>query len=616
MKKQLLALSLLLASFGLFSQSTVWQHLDANTGTLYGARHLSAVDSSTCWAIFGNGVSTTQAINQFTRTTDGMTFTVGTFLPDTFSFMPSNICAVNDTMAFISTYNKGYPAPRASQILKTIDGGVNWTVISDTLTMFTGADNFANVVHFFDTNIGWCMGDPNNPSTEFEMYTTMDGGNTWTQVPGANIPNPLTSGNGEYGLTDIYATYGTGHIWFGTTAGRVLHSADTGKTWTVSTVGGIAAGVAGLTFRDAQNGLVWGRNTTSGPVVLKKTSDGGMTWTTINITGSLNVGTYQFSAIPGRAAYMSTGVTPGSTTDYVTSVTTDDGATWNVLETGTTDYYRMLELQMLDSAHGWAGTFTDAGGLDGMAKFIGPVTPLTCPMSVTSTTATICSGNAVTLTASGAQTYTWSANAGSATTSTVTLSPSASDTYTVTGTAGSCTNTATFSLTVNPTPTVSATAANDTICNLNSAALSASGGTTYVWTGSGLVSTSGANVSTTTYTAAGTYSYVVTGTSTGCSHKDTVFVTVLPCVGIAEVNGTIAGIYPNPSKGHVTVELGKSTGGAKVAVVDMIGNTVYQQSVSNGTTRINLDLGTMPKGMYLLTVSNSTGSSTRKLIIE
>jgi hypothetical protein len=71
---------------------------------------------------------------------------------------------------------------------------------------------------------------------------------------------------------------------------------------------------------------------------------------------------------------MSVGLNSGSTA-YVTSITPDDGTTWNVLDQGTTNPFRMLQVQMLDSAHGWAGCFSNDSlpiGTNGMDKYRGP----------------------------------------------------------------------------------------------------------------------------------------------------------------------------------------------------------------------------------------------------
>ncbi|MFA6517326.1 MAG: hypothetical protein WCU83_09365, partial [Bacteroidia bacterium] len=105
-------------------------------------------------------------------------------------------------------------------------------------------------------------------------------------------------------------------------------------------------------------------------------------------------------------------------------------------------------------------------------------------ISVTSGS-TICSGASVSLTASGASSYSWSPSTGlSATTgATVIATPSSTVTYTITGTdTNNCSNTANTTLTVNAaitTPTLSSSSA--TICNTTSANLTSyvtSGGTT------------------------------------------------------------------------------------------------------------------------------------------
>jgi hypothetical protein len=214
----------------------------------------------------------------------------------------------------------------------------------------------------------------------FEIWRTNNGGTSWTRDADANVPVPAAS---EYGLTNAYTIYGK-RVWAGTTDGRVYASADSGKTWTVSSTI-LAGGSDGLAFRDSLNGMVWGTSSAASfAPALVKTSDGGNTWTQLNL--GANVGTTAICTVPKRDAYMSIGLDSASSAGtgvvgngIVTSVTYNDGASWTILEshaggTGALPFY-MLSVQMLDSTHGWAGNFPDntlPNGIGGMNKYMGP----------------------------------------------------------------------------------------------------------------------------------------------------------------------------------------------------------------------------------------------------
>ncbi len=173
-----------------------------------------------------------------------------------------------------------------------------------------------------------------------------------------------------------------------------------------------------------------------------------------------------------------------------------------------------------------------------------------------SQSSTLCSGNSVVLTATGAGTFSWSPATGlSATTgNTVTASPTNTTTptiYTVTGTsAAGCISPAssqgTFTVTVNSTPTITLSSSpTSSICLNGSLTFTSTGANTYTWSASangGLASTSGANVGATP-TSTGTASYTVNATSAaGCTNTATKNITVnaLPNVTITPAtSGTL-----------------------------------------------------------------------------
>jgi hypothetical protein len=85
------------------------------------------------------------------------------------------------------------------------------------------------------------------------------------------------------------------------------------------------------------------------------------------------------------------------------------------------------------------------------------------PTLTVSGTTTICSGQSTVLSASGADTYTWTSGP---TASDYTVSPTGNATYSVNGTSLGCpTNMATVSVTVNPSPVITSQSGNVTVCD-------------------------------------------------------------------------------------------------------------------------------------------------------
>lgn len=127
----------------------------------------------------------------------------------------------------------------------------------------------------------------------------------------------------------------------------------------------------------------------------------------------------------------------------------------------------------------------------------------------------ICEGDSSILSATGADSYIWD-NTGtlsSGVDSVVTATPANTTTYTVIGTVGSCTASTTFTLTVNPLPTILTTAPADITClNPSSVLTATSAGNTIVWDGPGMV----AVPDPATATEPGTYTVTVTTPATGC----------------------------------------------------------------------------------------------------
>ncbi len=146
----------------------------------------------------------------------------------------------------------------------------------------------------------------------------------------------------------------------------------------------------------------------------------------------------------------------------------------------------------------------------------------------------ICSGQGVTLTASGAGSYNWSPSTYLNTTfgGSVVANPTAPITYTVTGTSGSCTDTGTISLTIDPLPIVQPGGTYSMCVNeTEQLGLTVTGGTapfnTYSWSPASTLNNPSIANPISNATTSTTYTVQVTD-SEGCIGTGTVPVTVNP----------------------------------------------------------------------------------------
>ena len=169
---------------------------------------------------------------------------------------------------------------------------------------------------------------------------------------------------------------------------------------------------------------------------------------------------------------------------------------------------------------------TSASGCVNSDDVIVTVIPL--PVVNAGPDVSICPNASITLTASGADTYTW--NPGASSGSSVNVSPSTTSSYTVTGTLSGCVSTDDVIVTVLPDPTIDA-GLDAAICIGSGTILTASGANSYSWD-NGLGSGNGFTVSPIVSTT-----YIVTGTDdNGCLGTDEVVITVNP---LPDVDGGV-----------------------------------------------------------------------------
>jgi hypothetical protein len=218
----------------------------------------------------------------------------------------------------------------ASRIYLTRDGGESWkrTFINDEPTAFYDCLAFENARH------GLALSDP--VDGKFRLIETWDGGATWAIVDSEGMPPALS---GEFGFaasgTCIEAASGRWYIASGgVDPGRIFRS-DDGYRWEVSNsslVGGAAAGVFSVRFRDAKNGIAVGgdfERPTANVNVAGWSSDGGISWHKADSSpGGYRSGV---SWVHGRER-IAIAVGPSGS-----DITFDSGQNWRVFDNGTFD---------------------------------------------------------------------------------------------------------------------------------------------------------------------------------------------------------------------------------------------------------------------------------------
>jgi hypothetical protein len=178
-----------------------------------GINYVSPVNANVVWATAYDGSGGGAVIQEFTRTINGGSTWVPGVVNNAAGLEIAMIYGVSAVVAYVPMYRTSGSLPQG--IYVTTNGGVAWTR-QTTASFDYAAGGFPNVVHFWNANDGFCQGDPT--SNYFELYTTANGGTTWTVflLPIFRHPFP------ENGASLVITASSGDTIWFGTNKGRRL----------------------------------------------------------------------------------------------------------------------------------------------------------------------------------------------------------------------------------------------------------------------------------------------------------------------------------------------------------------------------------------------------------
>ena len=366
----------------------------------------------------------------------------------------------------------------------------------------------------------------------------------------------------------------------------------------------------------------------------------------VNITGNTTVcegSSYNVSASGGTSYLWNTGDTtasvsfmPTDTTTYTVTVTNSigcsasDSITVNLIATNftfPTDTFVCAgdSLQMIAGggvSYSWSTgattntdwitptdtttyyiTITDANVCSQTDSFV--VNYNLFPTLTTSfTDTTLCSNYPLTVTAYGADTYSWT-NGDS--TAIANITSSANTTYTVTGTTNGCSISADVIVTVNQSPDINLDDEYLLYTN-NSIILGVTGGYTYLWnTGETTkdIFISGDSL------GHGTYNYWVKATATnGCITTDSTIINVSWGVGFNENKTTKINMYPNPTSNYLIISTNFDY--FSYQLIDIKGNIISSDVVNSNVAKI--DFSMFDKGIYFVKVTNNEKTFTNKII--
>jgi photosystem II stability/assembly factor-like uncharacterized protein len=199
---------------------------------------------------------------------------------------------ISDLVGFACGWNNYF--------IKTTDGGATWTPV----TVGTGVWYYRDV-EFWDANNGIAVAVMNS-TTDQAAFITSNGGTTWA---------PSTSGMATADVMGVsYATQST--VFAVGQSANVYKSTDGGHNWTVSST--LSAMLLGVDFSSASFGVVGGEEK------MFATSNGGSSWTTY-VTGYENF----YGALSSSDG---TGYIGGS--DEHIYKTTNYGQSWTIDNTG------------------------------------------------------------------------------------------------------------------------------------------------------------------------------------------------------------------------------------------------------------------------------------------
>ncbi len=479
---------------------------------------------------------------------------------------------------FFTSNNIGMAVGNNGRITKTVDGGTNWTSSNAIPTCNL------NSVFFSSIDSGWI-------ASSCGIYSTTDGGLNWSLQ---------TSGNGEE-VNDIFF-YNSQFGWAVGNKLSIMRTVDGGANWTIDTLASYATNnpLLAVYFRDSNNGWIGGGEK------LHYTTDGGLSWT----QGSSLLIDWIYSIDFGDD-YNGVGAGMGGSTTY----TYDWGTNWafNGSATPNNEYIYGVSFSSADSVYmvGQSGIilFSNNGGSNWATQTSGVTNNLNGVYFPSLNTGyavgdagTIlkCANNCTPTYSTDSQvacnSYTWIDGV------TYTSSNNTA-THTLVNAEG-CDSIITLNLTINTI--------NTSITQTGLVLTAGEVGVNYQWLDCSAMSIITGSTSQ-SYTATENGEYAVIVSNNICLDTSSCF--AVTNVGIVENSfGSDFIVFPNPTKGNISIDLGARYQSISTKITDLSGK-IIQSNTYNESQLLNLNLEEST-GVYVLIIESGDKIAVIRLIKE
>lgn len=244
------------------------------------------------------------------------------------------------------------------------------------------------------------------------------------------------------------------------------------------------------------------------------------------------------------------------------------------------------------------------GPASGLTYVWSPATCVTPTLIATHINTLSCEGASVTISVSGASTYTWSIGLSAPQ---IIVTPTTTTVYTVTGANGSCNATLSLTHSVVSYPTLSVSANNTILCKGQSVTLTVSGANTYTWSNN----QTGSLVSVSPTISA---QYTVSGSNGVCVAEKSIGITVDNCTDLNSFpkSDLGLGVFPNPFSDALFIKA-DGLNAATIVIHNALGKVVFD-SMNEILLTEPINTSNFESGIYFMSIVTPDYTKSVKLI--